>query len=117
MTNVARAALYLGRDREDDYTDMCHVARNHHHQRQGASRLTREDRQRDFVQRASKFGMAFMLCIGIWMLSGFSGVWPLWVLLIGGFVLAKEARDAYGGGFSDRDDADPPTEDREPVLQ
>ena len=78
---------------------MCHASRHQDHHYAGR-KPTREERQRDFVQQATKFGMVFMLCLGISMLTGF-GLWPLWVLLFGAFVLAKEARVAYGSSYGE----------------
>ncbi len=109
---------------------MCHAARHHHvgHVRaQQGNRvhagyhapLSREERQREFVQRASKFGAVFVLCVGIWIITGFGAVWPLWVLLIGGFVLAREARDAYGSYEDEDEDEDADlddVDDRDSIL-
>ena len=85
---------------------MCHAGRHHPHH-DSSRKVSREERQREFVQQASKFGMVFMLCVGIAVLTT-SGFWPLWVLLFGAFVLAKEARIAYGpGNYDDEDDREP----------
>jgi hypothetical protein len=52
-------------------------------------------RRRDFVSKASRFGALFALCVGIWLISGAGAFWPVWVLLVGAFVLGRAAVEAY----------------------
>jgi uncharacterized membrane protein YkgB len=88
---------------------MCHAAKHHHHhvEREQAERpATRDEAHQEFVQKASKFGGAFLLCVAIWLLTGTPGLWPLWVLLIGGLILARDAREIYSSDSIDDDEDD-----------
>ena len=114
MTNVPAPVLYGPGQWEDNRGDMCHAARHHHHHFEGSSRrATREERQQEFVHKATRVGAAFMICVAVWVFTGLGSFWPIWVIGIGGLILARDARDAYGSGSDD--DYLESAEDREPI--
>ena len=71
-----------------------------------------DNTHRGFVQHAQKLGMILAICLVVWTLTGFAGLWPMWVALVLGLKLAGHARRVYGrGDDGDGDDSAPAPED------
>jgi hypothetical protein len=60
-------------------------------------------RRHEFQSLASRFGVVFVACLAVWLLSGAGAFWPGWVLLVGAFLLGRRAVDAYRSTGSDDD--------------
>jgi hypothetical protein len=62
----------------------------------------RGDSRADFIGHARFVGLVVGVCLAVWALTGFNGVWPLWVLLFAGMKLGLHARRVFA--------ADPPAD-------
>jgi len=71
--------------------DMC----GHYRASTGVGEEADARRRREFQSLASRFGAVFVLCLGVWLISGAGAFWPGWVLLAGAFLLGRRAADAF----------------------
>lgn len=62
---------------------------------QELSKLTPEERQRDFQKRSFAFFTGVVICVGIWVLTGANYFWPGWVILFGGIDIARRAYTTF----------------------
>lgn len=69
--------------------------------------LTREQRQRDFQQRAFGFVVGVIVCVGIWALTGAAYFWPGWVILFGGIDIARRAYTTFADPPDEPDELEP----------
>lgn len=90
---------------------MCFRMHRHDHEQAGleVDGVEREDvqrgRERAFVAHAQRSGTVALLCVAIWMATGFGYFWPGWVLLFLALRLGIFASRVYGRGDRSRVDA------------
>jgi hypothetical protein len=65
-----------------------------------------DNTRQGFIAHAQKSAVLFAIVLGIWAVTGFMGIWPVWVLLFCGLKLGAHARRVYSGGSFTDDDAD-----------